>query len=54
MNDQITTITITDPNHEFYNRVAKVVSESDWYTHVRMLYHSNVIILEKTQYRANQ
>lgn len=44
------TAIIRDPSHELYGRVVAIVHESDWYTHVRALYHTDVHILTKNQY----
>lgn len=48
------TVTVIDPSHEFYGRVGKIMKESEWYTHIRILYHNDVQILEKSQYRINE
>lgn len=48
------TATVTDPAHEFYGCVVVIMNESEWYTHVRPLYHNRVQILTKDQYTENQ
>jgi hypothetical protein len=48
------TVIITDPAHQFYGMVGVIVKETEWYTHVRILYHSTVEILEKSQYTTNK
>lgn len=48
------TAMVTDPSHELYGRVVAVVRESDWYTHVRPLYCTEVYILSKSQCEINQ
>jgi hypothetical protein len=47
-------VIITDPTNEFYGRVGKIVKMTEWYTHVRILYHNEVLILEKSQYTVNE
>jgi hypothetical protein len=51
---EVKTVRITDPSHRHYGRIAKVVRESDWYTHVRVLYQDHVDILQKNQYVVNE
>lgn len=48
------TVTITDPSHEFYGRVGVILSSNEWYTHVRVLYTSGVQILTSDQYKINE
>ena len=36
-----------------YGRVGVVLRETEWYTHVRILYHNTVQILSKEQYTLN-
>jgi hypothetical protein len=50
---EVVTVTVTDPTHEFYGRIGVITYTSKWYTHVRILYHNTVQILEKHQYRMN-
>jgi hypothetical protein len=51
---EVRTIRIIDPSHESYGRVAVILSEGEWYTHVRPLYSDYVHILEKEQYVVNE
>jgi hypothetical protein len=47
------TVTVTDPRHEMYGRVGVILKETEWYTHVRILYHNDVQILSKEQFTRN-
>jgi hypothetical protein len=48
------TVTVTDPHHGMYGRVGVILIETEWYTHVRILYHNDVQILSKEQYKNNK
>jgi len=52
MNDR-QTVRITDPEHPMYGRVAVVLQTTEWYTHVRVLYHNDVQILTSDQFVFN-
>lgn len=50
----VKTIRIVDPSHELYGRVVVVVEESEWYIHVRPLYHSVIFIMTHEQCKKTQ
>lgn len=47
-------VRIVDPSHELYGRVAFIVEESEWYIHVRPLYHSVIFIMTHEQCKRMQ
>lgn len=49
-----TTVTVTDPNHEFFGRVGFVLNMNENYTQVRIIYTDGVIHLTNDQYRLNR